>query len=143
MLTEFSYPIMCTAKFKETVAYYEDFFDFVPSLEIMDNFVIMERTGWAGLYIAVLNLNNEEVPEGYQTPTTGLILNLPVENVDQAYDCFYFEGLNVISKPKAAICGRKHFFIEDINGNLIDVAQNIPLELVWPHDEDMLMSVPA
>lgn len=47
----------------------------------------------------------------------------------------YWEGLEVVCEPRDALCGRKHFFIEDPNGILVDVAENVPLSELMNDDE--------
>jgi len=126
MLSQFSYPIVCSDCFKKSVAFYEDHFDFVSAFE-MDGFVILKREGWENVYLAIIDSEHDALPEHYKRPTQGLILNYPVENVIAFYDDAYHEGLNLISEPKDTLCGRKHFFIEDPSGLLIDVAENIDL----------------
>ncbi|MCB1531941.1 MAG: glyoxalase [Alphaproteobacteria bacterium] len=139
MLTQFSYPIICTEKFKDTVNYYEDHLGFVPQFEIFQNFVILKRDTYADVFIAIVDAHSQEIPQEYRRKSSGIILNFPVEDVQKTYDEFYIEGLEVLNEPKVSICGRKHFFVVDPNGILIDVAENVPLsETVPPEKEDMI-----
>ncbi len=142
MLTQFSYPIICTDKVGETASYYEDHFDFVPAFEIMHGFVILQREGWDNAYLAILSVDSDEIPEEYRKPTSGMILNYPVENVEKTYDDLYLEGLDIVTETKISICGRKHFFVKDPNGILIDVAANVPLEQAMAEDELDMLSMP-
>ena len=59
------------------------------------------------------------------TTVSGMILNYPTKDVRATYQQMYWEGLNIISEPVEAPCLRKHFFVEDPNGILIDVATDI------------------
>lgn len=45
MLSQFMYPIICSEKFSQTVAFYEDHFDYHVAME-MEGFVIMQRADW-------------------------------------------------------------------------------------------------
>lgn len=127
MLSEFSYPIVCSQKFSETVAFYEDYFDFEPAFE-MEGFVVLKRRGSRDMYLAIMDANNKTLPEQYRRPVQGMILNYPVGDADAAYRKSYLDGLNVVSEsPEEALCGRRHYFVEDPNGILIDVAQEIDL----------------
>lgn len=127
MLSQYSYPIICSENFEKTVAFYEDHFDFVPKLE-MKGFAILKRENWDNIYLSVIDSNHAAIPEEHKRPVQGLLLNYPVENVVKFYDYAYHEGLTLLSEPKDAACGRKHFYIEDPNGVLIDIAQNIDLQ---------------
>jgi catechol 2,3-dioxygenase-like lactoylglutathione lyase family enzyme len=124
MLSEFSYPIICTKKFKQTVNFYEDYFNYAPELE-MPCFVVLKRQDWDNCYLAVIDANHHAIPEPYRRPVSGMLLNYPVKDVEKAYDRFYLEGLNVVSEPITSLCSKKHFFIEDPNGILIDIGENV------------------
>ena len=133
MLSQFSYPIICTENFKQTVAFYEDHFDFVSAFEL-DGFVILQRQNWPDMYLAIIDSHNKAIPEAYQRPTSGMILNFPVDDAKSTYDRLYWEGLNLVTEPQNALCGRKHFFVEDPSGILIDVAENIDLASVMDQE---------
>jgi len=129
MLSQYSYPIICSENFRQTIAFYEDHLDFIPEVE-MKGFAILKRKGHDDTYISVIDSNHEALPAEYKRPVQGMILNYPVNNVIEFYDHAYHDGLTLISEPKDAPCGRKHFYIEDPNGILINVAQNIELSSV-------------
>jgi len=124
MFSQFSYPIICSDKFQETVAFYEDYFGFLPKLEA-EGYVILEREGKKDVYLAIIDYEHSALPEAYKRPVQGMLLNYPVDSVVQFYDYAYHEGLKLLSEPKDSPCGRKHFYVEDPNGILIDVAENI------------------
>ena len=127
MLSKFSYPIICTGDFVHTVAFYEDYFEYVPVLE-MENFVILQRKEWSDMYLAIIDSNHQAIPARYRKPVRGMILSFPVHSAQKAFLELYMEGLNVLSEPEPALCGRSHFFVEDPNGILIDVAEEIDIE---------------
>ncbi len=134
MLSQFSYPIICSENFEQTVAFYEDFFDFSPSLE-MEGFVILSREEWQNVYLAVIDYNHKAIPEKFRKPVSGMILNYPAEDVQVVYDRLYDEGLELVTEPEEAKCGRKHFYVEDPNGILIDVAEEVDMaELMSPEE---------
>ena len=117
------YPIILTDNFRDTVNYYEDYFDCVPELE-MDCFAVLKHNSDNGIRIGVMKADHKAVPEQYRRNVQGLILNFPVEDVIKAYDHFYFEGLDIEGEPGLAPCGRRHFMIRDPNGVLIDVMED-------------------
>lgn len=124
MLSQFSYPIICTDKYVQTVNFYEDYFDFSPEFEMKD-FVILKRNDYEDSYIAIISSDNETLPKKYRKTVTGMILNYPVKDVRASYQQMYWEGLNIVSEPSEAPCLRKHYFVEDPNGILIDIAMDV------------------
>lgn len=134
MLSQFMYPIICTEKFSQTVAFYEDHFGYYVAME-MNGFVILQRENWSDMYLAIMDKSHPAIPEQYRRSVSGMILSMPVRDVMAAHQEAYWEGLNVISEPEKALCGRKHFFVEDPNGILIDVAENVPLEGLMDDDQ--------
>ena len=142
MLSQFSYPIISTEKFVQTVAFYEDHFGYVSAFE-MEGFVILRRQDWPDMYLSVIDSTHDAIPAEYQRPVAGMILNMPVEDVMSAHQEAYWEGLNVVSEPKPALCGRKHFFIEDPNGVLVDVAENVDLKTLMSTDDFEALCIAA
>ena len=129
MLSEFSYPIICTEKFVQTVAFYEDHFGYVSAFEL-DGFVILQREDWPNMYLAVIDSNHSALPEEYRQPSKGMILNMPIRNAAETFDDVYYDGLDILSPPRDAMCGRKHFFVSDPNGILLDLAENVDLDVL-------------
>jgi len=134
MLSQYSYPIICSDNFAQTIAFYEDHLDFIPEVE-MKGFAILKRDNYDATYISIIDAKHDVLPKEYKRPVQGMILNYPVDNVIEFYDHAYHEGLKLLSEPKDASCGRKHFYIEDPNGILIDVAQNIELSCIVGTEE--------
>jgi len=129
MLSQFSYPIICSEQFSKTVAFYEDHFDYVPEFE-MQGFSILKRSDRDDVYLAVISSQHDALPAAYKHPVQGMLLSYPVDDVDEFYDHVYHEGLTLMSEPRSLACGRKHFYIEDPNGILIDVAENIDISAI-------------
>ncbi len=138
MLAKYAYPIICTAKMHETVAFYEDHFGFRPVFE-MSCFTLMRHSEKQDLCFAFLDSNHEAVPEHYKNGVSGLILNLPVENVDLVYQQLYWEGVQILMEPKSERCGRKHFMLTDPNGILVDVMEESAKALVLDPDRNEYM----
>lgn len=125
MLSNFSYPIICADDYARTVNFYEDHFDFRPEFEL-PLFSILKRQGCDNSYIAIVDKNHDCIPKQYQAQTKGMILHLPVYNVDSAYQQFYWEGLSIITEPSVVPnIGMRHFYVEDPNGILIFVAEAV------------------
>jgi len=122
MQAKYLYPIISTADLRKTTNFYEDFFDFVPVFE-MEGYVFMHRKDREDMCLALMDANHADIPEEFRKPAQGLILNFPVDDVHAAYEACYMEGLDIRSEPAIAACGRRHFFVTDPNGILIDVMQ--------------------
>lgn len=125
MLSNFSYPIICTDDYVQTVNFYEDHFDFRPEFEL-PQFSIIKRQGDDNSFIAIVDKNHDCIPEQYQAKTKGMILHLPVGNADMAYQQLYWEGVSIIREPSIVPdIGAKHFYVEDPNGILIFIAEAV------------------
>lgn len=123
MLSNFSYPIICADDYVQTVNFYEDHFDFVPEFEL-PQFSIMKRQNCDNSFIAIVDKNHDCIPKQYQEQTKGMILHLPVNNADSAYQQLYWEGVPIITEPSVVPdIGAKHFYVEDPNSILIFVAE--------------------
>lgn len=127
MFSKFSYPIICSDKFEETVAFYEDYLGYEPAFELQ-GFVILTRSDCDNVYLAIMNSEHGAIPKQYRKPTSGMILSYPVSDVKASYQEMYWEGLQILSEPEDAVCGRKHFFVEDPNGILVNIAEDIDVE---------------
>lgn len=127
MFAEYSYPIICTVSFAKTINFYEDHFEFLVAYET-ESFAILKRKNASSIYLAVMDTEHAPVPEHYHRHAGGMILNFPVHDVEQAYKELYWEGLTILGEPSVSeSSGRKHFFVEDPNGILINIAQNVPI----------------
>lgn len=135
MLSKYTYPIICTSKMAQTVAFYEDHFGFEPAVE-MSCFVMMRHPQKHDMCFAFLDADHPFVPATYKDGVKGLILNLPVENVDLAYKQLYWDGAEIMMEPKFERCGRKHFMVTDPNGVLIDVMEDAKAALSLSLDVD-------
>ncbi|MFK7839393.1 MAG: VOC family protein [Bdellovibrionales bacterium] len=133
MFSQFSYPIICSQNFRETLAFYEDHFAFSPQLE-MESFAVLQRSDHKDVFLGIMDSNNKALPDAYRKPVQGVLLNYPVENVLKFYDYAYHEGLKLLSEPSDAACGRKHFFVEDPNGILIDIAEDIDVKTIMDEE---------
>ena len=127
MFSQFSYPIICSDKFEETVAFYEDHFGYTPAMEL-NGFIVMQRSHYDDTYLAIMDSKHGAIPKEYRKQTSGMILSYPVADVKASYQEMYWEGLPILSEPEDALCGRKHFFVEDPNGILVNIAQEVEVD---------------
>lgn len=120
------YPIIKTDKFKKTVQFYIDLFDFHHTHED-EGFVILQREGAHKQYLGILDyetpLSGREVFPTNANITQGSILNFYVENVKLAYQQFHWLGADLISDIDTAKCGQKFMALRDPNGNIVMVTE--------------------
>ena len=122
MQHKYYHPLICTDKYSKTVAFYEDYFEFVVVQE-HQNYVMMCQPDNADTQIAVIDMYAECLPKEAQQKTTGLIINFPVDNVRGKYQEYYWEGLDILSDPKKSNYGNLFFMVRDPNGNYINVLE--------------------
>ena len=107
--------------------FYEDFFGYVPVFE-KDDYVILRREGMSETEIAIIDINHTSIPEGFRNVTTGLMLSFYVENLEESYEHFYYEGLDIASELAESSCGGSYFMLKDPNDNLITIMQKEHVE---------------
>ncbi len=116
------YPVICTNRLVESVNFYEDHFDFIPEVQ-MEEYVLLKHAEDKDRYIAFIDVTCPILPKEAQKVTSGLIMSFPVKNVDAMYQQAYWDGLDIVSEPNPAKCGRRHFMVRDPNGIYLDVMQ--------------------
>ncbi|GKQ35742.1 VOC family protein [Streptomyces sp. A012304] len=119
-LTSF-YPVICTARPKESRDFYTRLLGFSVTFEA-DWYISLRQPGEAGWELALLDHTHPTLPEGYRTPAQGLLLNFEVEDVDAEWHRLVTrEGLRPLLGLRDEDFGQRHFIVADPNGVLIDV----------------------
>lgn len=140
------YPIVMTDNLKESINFYEDYFGFIAETE-MECFAVLRHKGNEEMRVGLITRDHHSLPKHTQKTVQGLILNFPVDSVNDSYRELYLEGLDIEGEPSLAPCGRRHFFVQDPNGVLIDVMEEYDpfKELNDNNDEfeDMMESITA
>lgn len=117
------YPVIMTEKVAETADFYVKKFDFDKTFE-MDWYVSLKKGDYE---LAVLDCHHATVPghkRGRQT--SYLILNFEVEDAKELYEKLVVnENLSALLELKDEAFGQRHFIIEDLNGVMIDVIEEI------------------
>jgi catechol 2,3-dioxygenase-like lactoylglutathione lyase family enzyme len=125
MKIESAYPVICTDKIAESRDFYTQHFNFKIIFE--EEWYISLRSKESPEYeLALLDYQHPSLPSESRQPTSGLLLNIEVADVDQEYDRLKKEGLPMLLDLKSEEWGQRHFITKDPNGLLIDVIQNIP-----------------
>jgi len=117
MLTSF-YPVLMTADVTATAAFYRDHLAFEVVFEA-DWYVSLRRGDWE---LAVLDRDHETIPAPARGVTsTGLLLNIEVDDVDAEYERLTAAGLAVLLPIRSEDFGQRHFIVAAPDGVLVDV----------------------
>lgn len=113
------YPTLVSDKFTKTINFYEDFFGFAPAIE-RDGYALMQSQKNPEMCIGVFDCGHECVSP-LQSSSKGVIVNIVVDDVKEAYDNLYMEGLEMYKDLGKDINGMDHFIVFDPNGVLVNV----------------------
>ncbi|SEG90412.1 Uncharacterized conserved protein PhnB, glyoxalase superfamily [Thermomonospora echinospora] len=115
------YPVICTARLKESWDFYTGLLGFETTFEV-DWYVSLRRPGPPTYELALLDHTHPTLPAPYRAPVAGLLLNFEVEDVDAEWDRLVTRGgLNAELAIRSEDFGQRHFIVADPNGVLIDV----------------------
>lgn len=123
------HPTIVSDKMVSTVNFYEDYFGFVPVVE-KDGFTLLCNPEKQAEQIEIFDSNHRCI-KGVR-PVQGLILNIPVEDVQKIYDLLYMEGLDLYKELGTDIHGRRHFVVYDPNGVLVNVHEAVDVPAFEP-----------
>lgn len=118
------YPVIMTHQVAETVSFYQQHFRFGLAFE-SDWYCHLQSSEDPSVNLAVLQPDHDTVPPGAQVPTSGLILNFEVEDVDAEFARAQSAGLPIVKALRDEEFGQRHFITRDPNGVLIDVIKPI------------------
>ncbi|MGW6693713.1 VOC family protein [Rhodococcus sp. NPDC054953] len=113
------YPVLMTCDVESTARFYREHFGFLPAFEA-DWYVSLIRDGHE---LAVLDADHETVPAALRgTCTSGLILNIEVDDVDDVHRRLVTNGdLEAVLPLRSEAFGQRHFIVAGPGGVLIDV----------------------
>lgn len=123
-LTQF-YTVICTDDVAGTSAFWQRHFGFQPAFQ-SDWYVHLAMPQATSANLAILDYRHETVPGPFRKPTTGIIVNLEVEDIDAEYARAMAAGLKIHVTLRDEPFGQRHFLTEDPNGIGIDVIKPIP-----------------
>lgn len=135
MSTTSIYPVLMTADVEATAQFFRDHFDFSVAFDA-DWYVSLRRDAWE---LAILDSDHETVPSTHRgANTTGMILNIEVEDVDAEYHRLVeVSGLQPVAPLRSEAFGQRHFIITGPDDVLIDVITPIePEESFTAHFAD-------
>ncbi|QYX77431.1 VOC family protein [Streptomyces akebiae] len=115
------YPVICTARLKESRDFYTRLLGFSTTFEA-DWYISLRHPGEVGYELALLDHTHPTLPEDYRTPAQGLLLNFEVEDVDAEWHRLVTrEKLRPLLDLRTEDFGQRHFIVADPNGVLIDI----------------------
>lgn len=115
------YPVICTARLKESRDFYTRLLGFSTTFEA-DWYISLRHPGEVGYELALLDHTHPTLPEEFRTPAQGLLLNFEVEDVDAEWHRLVTrEKLRPLLDLRTEDFGQRHFIVADPNGVLIDI----------------------
>jgi hypothetical protein len=102
-------------------------FNFEVSFESEWYMSLVYKEGGKSSELAILDYQHETVPLGFRHISSGLIINLEVEDATEIYNKLVVKKeINLVKELKDEDFGQRHFIIADPVGVLVDVIENIP-----------------
>ncbi|MET9349922.1 VOC family protein [Streptomyces termitum] len=115
------YPVLCTSRPADSVAFYRTWFGFETTYE-SDWYVSLRRPEAPHYELALVAADHPTVPEGFRRTAGGLLLNFEVADVDAEYARLVTDGGLVPELDlRSEAFGQRHFIVADPDGVLIDV----------------------
>ncbi len=120
------YPVIGTPHLSAARDFYVQHFGFGITFEA-DWYISLKRESGHPYELALLDYTHPTMPEAYQKPVQGLLLNFEVDDADAEYARLIGgAGLPLIRDIRSEEFGQRHFVTVDPSGVLVDVIQNIP-----------------
>ncbi len=119
------YPVLMSEDLNQAAQFFVDHFQFQETFH--SDWYISLKNIESGFELAFIDSKHGTVPQAYQSETSGLIINIEVDNVD----CFYEElrqqeEMEFLLPIKSEDFGQRHFIVEAPGSVLVDVIQVIP-----------------
>ena len=118
------YPVICTDKLEASTDFFKNNFDFSLTFE-SDWYMSLRSNSNPNFELALLDYCHPSIPENYRKTAQGVIINFEVADVDNEYQRLKANDIKMILDIRSEEWGQRHFIVEDPNGILIDVIQNI------------------
>lgn len=123
MLSSF-YPVLMSRDVAKASEFYTTHLGFEVVFEA-DWYVSLKRDQWE---LAILQYDHATVPDDYQQPVGGVILNFEVADVDAEHQRLVVDaGLRERLPLRSEDFGQRHFILQAPDSVLIDVITPIPM----------------
>ncbi|MEQ9400937.1 MAG: VOC family protein [Longimicrobiales bacterium] len=119
------YPVLITDRVQDTADFYRRRFGFEDTF-VSAWYVSLRHPQDPAQELAFLELGHPTIPEGFSTPSQGILINVEVDDAQSAYGALADEEVvRVVLPLRDEEFGQRHFIVVDPSGNLVDVIQNI------------------
>jgi len=120
------YPVLMTDRVQETADFYREHFGFKETFAT-DWYVSLRHAVRPEFELALLQSDHPTIPQGYGSPSRGLLINVEVEDARAEHARLVEQvGLPEVQSLRDESFGQRHFIVRDPSDNLVDVIQNIP-----------------
>lgn len=117
------YPVLMTEKLEESCAFYQIYFGFTETFS-SDWYVSLAHPD--GGELALIDARHGTIPASCQAVVTGMILNIEVDDAGRMFQEMTGKCDQVVIMPlQDEDYGQRHFMMQDPNGVIIDVIQEI------------------
>lgn len=118
--------VICTKKLKETINFYEDYFNFEVYFESntyahLKSYHNDERD--TSVDLAIMDVAHPAAPANMLEGTANLMLFLYTDDLEGTYDHLYMEGVTLNGEIRQDKCGKSYFSLQDPNGVTIVLGQ--------------------
>lgn len=122
------YPVLMTNKIEKSSLFYKTYFGFA---EVFASDWYISLSHPDGGELALISADHETIPAPNRFAAKGILINIEVENASQMYNTIQKQDENIIVVAlRDEDYGQRHFMVQDPNGVLIDIIEQIP-----PSDE--------
>ena len=115
------FPLILTDKLESTKRYYVDKLGFEVTFDLPN--YLQVRSTKAADAPELCFMQPDAFPDGVKRPAfkgEGVIVSIPVDNADAAYDRMKSQGANVAEAPNDKPWGWRSYFVSDPNGVVLD-----------------------
>lgn len=124
MRTNSFYPVIMTDSVENDSLFYKDVLGFKETFSA--DWYVSLRDDFNN-ELALLNMNHQTIPKGFQNKSSGIILNFEVDDVDQVYQSMLtHSSTKIIMEIRSEDFGQRHFIVEGPSNVLIDIIEVIP-----------------
>lgn len=107
-----SYPVIRTAKFSQTVGFYEDVFGLIPAYE-SEGYIRLRHMDSGDIALAIIDASHKFIPDVLHQSDSANLFTCIVPDLDALYDTVYMEGLEIVKSPTEIGEGLRHFMFAD------------------------------
>lgn len=117
------YPVIMSKDIQSEGTFFKELFDFQETFST-DWYISLISDGFE---LAIVDGTHETIPEDFRLKSQGVIINIEVDNVDEAYNkIMHRKDISVSLDIKSEDFGQRHFIIKSPSELMIDVIQIIP-----------------